>query len=1010
MTDRDSTLAVATEPQSGAKSRSRDRDGEHSEEALQSFLRVHGMSGDGVRKILSDRSVNSLHDLKNLLGQPTVLASVIEQLADYPLALMSLDSLTPGIVDNAIYLARSPEADAQVVELRSFLSDRDVLTDSGQWDALFVILREATVTSLKRLREVKGDQAYASKLKTLTDKIQNWDADAGAKFAAVTVTQVAVAGRQGGESVATPELQAFLRKNGMPPAAEAELVEFGITTLEQLKDVTEDKATGGKLDRLKTRLEQSGIHGATKQLEKVRSGDLDREIAGARSATTKESGQKSADLGKAIADIQTLRERLVKASGTELAAVTSDVERRHRAIISALHGISLTNMEAADAAAGTTADSLDAMLRATLANATAAKATLDSIDTAAVPLAKMITEQYLLCGYLITPGGLDRMSPELVRMPDDPDRLKHGRGSESMRTHKYKGSQTRSFAVAAAEHASSSFAATAEASGGAFVGSGVAAVSAAASYADAKQKSTEDENFQSSTQAECGEFLFSYIPRRSLEFDEANLHLSERAIDKLKGIAAKPAGSRDPAIKAFLRDFGSHFFLHNVLGGRYRLHAHGKASTSTAKGLLVSAVSQTTNWAASAAGSYAGLGGAAKAAASVEGKKSVDSASGNRYGLTFDNASVDVSIDARGGRGTGPRDVWEQTLQFESTWEVIDRDQPRGLWQLLDNDTTLSSEIKDLAPDLERVWVREIYLPSIQNSDPALHAYVAKTASIATSEALYVAIQDYRRQPPLEIVVTLSTSGRTSHPKAIASPDRDGLKLIGGGAHVDYGSGYGSLLTGSYPMDESWVASAKDHVESSPSTITAYAIYLYDPYDIWEVTRVPAKSDGSSNRPRATAELPAGFALTGGGGRVDFAGPGMLLTACGPTEDGPPSRSWTVKAKDHLQGDAGTAFAWVFGLRLRSGEKPTPSGIQPRLAQSNHPAAEFTVGAKADVIVGGGAAVTWTGPEGGALTSTGFGGDPRKQTWQARAKDHLKYADLDLTMWAITRPGSMLTP
>ena len=201
------------------------------------------------------------------------------------------------------------------------------------------------------------------------------------------------------------------------------------------------------------------------------------------------------------------------------------------------------------------------------------------------------------------------------------------------------------------------------------------------------------------------------------------------------------------------------------------------------------------------------------------------------------------------------------------------------------------------------------------------------------------------------------------------------------------------------------MASAKSHLISSPATITAYAIYLSDPDDLWDVKMVSAKTQSASNRPTVTAKLPAGYALTGGGALVDYGGPGIMLTACCPEENNGVYTGWTAKGKDHGEGDSGNGTAWVFGIRPRNGVEPTPPKVYAMSAQNplHLPTLEGGAKSSAEVIVGGGAAVTWRGPEGGMLTRTGLGPD---QKWKAQAKDHKKdELSLDLTMWVICRNG-----
>ena len=52
--------------------------------------------------------------------------------------------------------------------------------------------------------------------------------------------------------------------------------------------------------------------------------------------------------------------------------------------------------------------------------------------------------------------------------------------------------------------------------------------------------------------------------------------------------------------------------------------------------------------------------------------------------------------------------------------------------------------------------------------------------------------------------------------------------VTGGGARIDFGSGYGNLLTASNPIVDNtlqvWSAAGKAHMEKSPGTLTVYAI------------------------------------------------------------------------------------------------------------------------------------------------------------------------------------------
>jgi hypothetical protein len=76
-------------------------------------------------------------------------------------------------------------------------------------------------------------------------------------------------------------------------------------------------------------------------------------------------------------------------------------------------------------------------------------------------------------------------------------------------------------------------------------------------------------------------------------------------------------------------------------------------------------------------------------------------------------------------------------------------------------------------------------------------------------------------------VMTWATSGVAAHPnQTVYLPP--GCIITGGGARTNW-SGAGNLLTGSYPLTGSihgWAAEAKDHGESSPASVTVWAIGL----------------------------------------------------------------------------------------------------------------------------------------------------------------------------------------
>jgi hypothetical protein len=995
------------------------------DEGFASFLRKHGLTGDAVLAILTGFDVNSLSDLKMTKEDPDLFAQLKKKFQGRPIVIKTLDKLPVEAIDNAIFYSQKPEREAEAETLADFLIEHDVLADGEESDKekLLRLLRSGGVTSLGTLKSIKESGKSDAKLKALTAKITQWSQEAGSSFESITFAMVAKASR-GRASEASEELKDFIAKKGLPAGTEAELVEFGITTLEDLKDVKEDDT---RLDQLKAKLGSAGIPGATEKIGRIKVADIEQEIAEAHLPEAKDASQRSAQLADAIDKVEELRQKVEDAAGTEFDAVKSEVETQYTSVLRTINSVSGAEFKRANADALASKTKLSELLSATITDARQAKGILDGVEKKPRTVAKIIAAQGMLSGFLITPDKPIRKFAELIKLPENAEDLKKDPGAHRDYRHTYNGRETTSFAASTAEECSRTLAVAAETSGAVFVGSGIAAVSAAAKYADSQKESSENQQFQSDTETTCGEIRYKYVPKQVVQFNQDEIRLSDEARKRLDTIVKLPAGQQTEEIEAFYGKYGSHFFLRYSLGGRYKFKATGTASTGTSKGQLKAAVAKATEWAASASGSYAGMGGAVTAAASVKGEQSGASAEGNRFEKSYEGADVLVETDILGGTGIGaPQDIWQQSLRYNSTWEVIDRDVPIPVWNLVKDDKSLNDDIKRLAAVLEEVWVRQVFRNAVEYSHPLLYNYLNEHTDIITGAKLDAAVKKLEAQPPsakqlkaepeFNVVVAMKTSGSAQHPRAIAGSTETGLKLIGGGAIVDYGQGpdglapgrgQGILLTGSYPQGNSWVASAKDHKHPNAGTVTAYAIYLSDPDDLWEVTMVVSpKTDARSNRPEATAKLPDGYALTGGGALLDWGGPGMLLTACCPQFVDGQYTAWTAKGKDHLESDSGTATAWVFGVRARNDGKTTPSAISTCNSQGSLPTLEQGATSSKEVIVGGGAAVTYSGA-GGLLTRCGPSSDHKK--WNAQAKDHDIYdGSLDLTMWVISRNGRLV--
>lgn len=978
------------------------------DESFVFFLKRRGISNEKAINTLKEVGVTTLEELLTTIQSSETYESLKKKLTsnNQQIVVNALEKIPVQAIENAIYYSNNEGAEAEATTLMGFFVKTDMQTDDNGKEKLLYILRKYNVKSLNDLATIKEKGEEDKNLKTLTGEIRRLDGKVGSMFASITPAMVNKALHA---PEANEELKEFIKKRKLPSGTEETLVASGITSLEQLKDVMEDETANGKLAALKTKLGNKGID--VIPFNKIAVADIEQEIAVVNEPPSEPTEDKSAELKEAIKKVEKLRSQVEAAADNQFTSIKTSVEKEHKAVLTKIGDVSGVDFTTALSTAANTKTDLIQLLNDTIANAQLAENLMKGVDKAKRPLADIIKQHNILCGFLISPNETTRKNSELIRMPQRPDEMERAPGAQESKIITYKGSQTTSFAFSCYEQSSSTLATASKMTGAFFTGSGIGAVSLAATYADAKKASEEEKQFNSATKSYCGEIRYMYVPKSSLQFDKnKHVRLSHQATKALNNIVGLPDDeTKKAAIKSFYEDFGSHFFLELSLGGRYKFEAKGESTSETKKSLLVSAVANTTNWAVSASGSYATLGAAGETASSVKGSTSHSVGRGDRYELQFDDAKVDVETTVLGGAGLATQDVWQGSLRYNSTWAVIDRKSPIAVWELISSyDSSLAANIKQLAPLMESTWVREIFVDAVRSSYPALYNYLKLKPNICTCKSLKDAVDEVGKEPDVEIVVAMQTSEWAEHPRVTAGSTKTGLKLIGGGAMVDYGTGKGNMLTGSYPEGNSWVAAAKSHAESSPGRVTAYAIYLNDPFNLWEVKMVTERTQKSGNRPEVTAILPGGYALTGGGAKVDWGDKGIILTACCPAEQNGSYMGWTVKGKDHHSGceDSGHATAWVFGIKPTNGLAPTASAITPKTKQGASVLVESAVGSSEEVIVGGGSAVTYRGA-GGLLTCSGPSDDYKN--WKAKAKDHLDSdSTLDLSLWVISRKGKTL--
>ncbi len=180
-----------------------------------------------------------------------------------------------------------------------------------------------------------------------------------------------------------------------------------------------------------------------------------------------------------------------------------------------------------------------------------------------------------------------------------------------------------------------------------------------------------------------------------------------------------------------------------------------------------------------------------------------------------------------------------------------------------------------------------------------------------------------REQLMNNINVTFADSAAADHPEAFVSVPR-GYVLISGGFRV--ASYLGNLGTASFPDNDNatWRARSKDHLVADSTTIRVYAIGLSQLLPVGSVTvQIGQQEFAKAEHPQATANLGQGFAITGGGAKVDYSGAGSLLWKLEPTQTD--SQDFTAASKDQVEPDPATITSYVLGIRI------TPPYVPPTL-------------------------------------------------------------------------------
>lgn len=290
----------------------------------------------------------------------------------------------------------------------------------------------------------------------------------------------------------------------------------------------------------------------------------------------------------------------------------------------------------------------------------------------------------------------------------------------------------------------SSFATANQASGAAFMGTGIGAMSCAVRYAQSRDERSDTFESSSGTSVMEVQTRYHWSPMRQIVFSTRQFELSSEALTELRNIAL----AADPAIqrkmtKEFMRLYGSHVFGRITLGGWYKYTAKAVASSSKERSTLEKAVATGMDWAVSVSASYVGLGGAGSVSSGNTGSVKNAQVSGHELRCEVDNHEISITTTILGGIDGLPREEWLGSLQYAPQWREIQRSAPYPVWRVIaqtniarlglsDSDKTDPQGEKDeplkgpmlekLSALFEDVWLEDILKPSL---DPELAKLVA---------------------------------------------------------------------------------------------------------------------------------------------------------------------------------------------------------------------------------------------------------------------------------------------
>jgi hypothetical protein len=155
--------------------------------------------------------------------------------------------------------------------------------------------------------------------------------------------------------------------------------------------------------------------------------------------------------------------------------------------------------------------------------------------------------------------------------------------------------------------------------------------------------------------------------------------------------------------------------------------------------------------------------------------------------------------------------------------------------------------------------------------------------------------------------------------------------------------------------------------------------------------KIFSKTSEIASHPKIELIVPDGYKIVGGGARANWSGSGSLLTTSYPEN----IRKWIANSKDHAKRSPASITAYAIAIYDPDNEWDVQ--IFSKMSDPDN-IPTISVEVPSDfLLTGGGAKVIWKGL--GNLLTASFPAD--KQTWEARAKDHMGTSPAALTAYAI---------